>query len=640
MYRHALLVTLGCWSLAGIQLAAAEFPLAKQITNSLGMKLVRIEPGEFVMGTGDAPPKTREEWLERDEDESPAHRVKISQPFYLGAFEVTNRQYEAFDPSHQRFRNVTKVDEHSDNEPVTQVTWAQATDFCSWLKEQEKLPYRLPFEAEWEYACRAGTSTAFHTGNSLTPEQANFGLDENGKKQGVRNVGSYPPNAWGLHDMHGNVAEWCLDWYGPYAGGEVTDPTGRAHGNACVTRGWSWLGAGYQSAPRFCRSANRSGLLIDDANRYTGFRVVISELPTSQALLPEPEAPLHQRNVSQTTPPRESRDVSKPLFVDYAVRRANPTIPPETWGPIFSKHNHFSTVCVCPNGDVLAVWYTCAGEADRQLAQASSRLRAGSDRWEPASFFFGTPDVNTHAPVLLRHGQRVYHFCTQSFRGWDDSSNVMRTSDDSGATWSRPKIILSRNDPNHLSQPCSAIVLDDGTIALACDGDSHKSERIMLSSDQGQTWTVAKGDLRQAAADMYAIHPAIAPRSDGAILCFLRGPDPMPLLSSVDRGNSWEAQSSPFPGIGVGAKAAALRLASGGLLLLTLDRTKRLGSSTILALSLDDGRTWPHARKVPAPIGGYTSIAQGDDGVIYLIGSQLKCAACNEAWLREGSPWK
>src|SRR5258705_8014698 len=100
------------------------------------------------------------------------------------------------------------------------------------------------------------------------------------------------------------------------------------------------------------------------------------------------------------------------------ANRKNPTIPPNTWGPIFSNHNHYSAACVCPNGDVLAVWYTCVGEADRQLAQAASRLRAGSDRWEPASFFFGVSDVNCHAPVLLTDGGRMFSFCTQRPHGW------------------------------------------------------------------------------------------------------------------------------------------------------------------------------------------------------------------------------
>jgi formylglycine-generating enzyme required for sulfatase activity len=603
---------------------------AALITNSLGMKLKRLQAGKFLMGQGTAAPRTRQEWTERDGDEAPAHKVQISKPFYLGIHEVTNAQYEHFDPRHKKWRGRNGATS-ADDEPVTFVTWHEAVDFCKWLSKKENKPYRLPTEAEWEYACRAGTTTLFSTGDRLPSEQANLGTTK-----AVR-VGSYRPNAWGLYDMHGNVAEWCLDWYGPYEAGKQIDPVGRADGHARVVRGWSYLRPARQSAARFARSANRSGLLPEDANRYTGFRVVLGEMPRSKPL-PVAELPLHQKNVKQTPAPTTGPDPKKPYFIDYVAQKKNPTIPPNTWGPIFSNHNHYSAVCVCPNGDVLAVWYTCVGERDRQLAQAASRLRAGSDRWEPASLFFAVPDVNCHAPVLLRDGKRIYHFCTQSLHGWDHASNIMRYSDDSGATWSKPRIILPRTAPDHLSQPCSAFVASDGTLVLACDGDLHTDERLMLSTDRGKTWKVAKGDMRKTVGK-YAIHPAVVERKDRAILSFLRGPDPMPLLISKDRGDTWKATDSPFAGIGGGQKAAVLRLASGALLLLTMDRDRRLGGGSIVALSLDEGQTWPHARKVEAPVEGYMSLAQAANGTIYLIGSRMKFAACNEAWIRQGKPW-
>ena len=275
---------------------------------------------------------------------------------------------------------------------------------------------------------------------------------------------------------------------------------------------------------RFARSSNRSGFLPIDANRYTGLRVVLGEMPQTKPL-PAAEPPLHQRNVSQTPAKVEKIDETKPFFVDYDKADANSTIPKETWGPIFSQHNHYSTAVACPNGDVLAVWYTCAGESDRQLAQAASRLRAGSEKWEPASLFFGTPDVNSHAPVLLRDGQRIYHFCTQSFAGWDDATDIMRYSDDSGATWSAPTIMVSRDDDMRMSQPCSAFVARDGAIVVACDGDAgHRDERLVISQDKGKTWAVAKGDMRKDAGGRYVIHPAIVERKDGAVLCFLAAP--------------------------------------------------------------------------------------------------------------------
>jgi sulfatase modifying factor 1 len=623
-----LLKTNGIW--------ADELPQERELTNSVGMRMVRIEAGEFLMGSGNQPPQNRSEWEERDADESPAHRVRISRPFYMSAHEVTNQHFEQFDPDHKRFRGLRGASQQ-DNEPVTYVTWQQAVDFCDWLSKKEGRPYRLPTEAEWEYACRAGTSTRFHTGDELTASQANLGKDAMGKSITTQPVGSYAPNAWRLYDLHGNVAEWCHDWHGPYEPGEQLDPVGRADGYARVVRGWSWQPTGSQRTSRFARSANRSGKLPEDADYYTGFRVVLGPLPSTKPLPPAP-LPQNQQDVKPTSSPAVRRDLDKPFFVDFAEGGKNPVIPPNTWGPIFSHHNHYSACCVCPNGDVLAVWYTCVGEPDRQLAQAASRLRAGSDRWEPASFFFGVPDVNTHAPVLLRDGGRIYHFATQSLRGWDDSSNIVRWSDDSGATWSKPRIISQRTAADRLSQPCSAFVAADGAIILACDGDVHRDERLIVSTDKGETWKVAQGDMR-ATVGKYAIHPAIVPRTDGSVLAFLRGPDPMPLLISTDRGDSWEKTDSPFPGIGTGQKAAALRLASGAIAFLTFDKTKRLGGSPIIALSLDDGKAWPHARPVPAPVGGYMSLAQGDDGVIYLIGSRLRFAACNEAWIREGGPW-
>jgi hypothetical protein len=263
-------------------------------------------------------------------------------------------------------------------------------------------------------------------------------------------------------------------------------------------------------------------------------------------------------------------------------------------------------------------------------------LRVGADQWDEASLFFDVPDVNDHAPVLFCDGKRIFHFCTQSLHGWDYASNIVRWSDDNGVTWSHPKIILPRDDPHRLSQPCSAFQARDGTLVLACDGDNHVDERLMISKDRGQTWTVGKGDMRKAYAGKYVIHPAIVPTSDGAILAFLRGPHPMPVLTSKDWGDTWSSRETPLPGIGVGQKIAAMRLASGAILLCSQDSKKKLvGGGAYAALSLDDGKTWPHLRKVEG-VAGYMSVAQAPNGVIYLFGTRMGCAAFNEAWVREG----
>jgi hypothetical protein len=398
-------------------------------------------------------------------------------------------------------------------------------------------------------------------------------------------------------------------------------------------RGWSCLAANLDPA-RYCRSANRSGHFPDDANPYTGFRVVLGELPKAKPL-PEVQS-AYQKNVKQGPATIAAVDPKKPYYVPYFIDAKHPIILKESWGPIFSQHNHFSAVCVCPNGDVLACWYTCVTERGREMAQACSRLRAGSDQWDEASLFFDVPDVNDHAPVLFSDGKRIFHFCTQSLFGWDNASNIVRWSDDNGVTWSQPTIMLTRDAPDRLSQPCSAFQAKDGTLVLACDGDIHVDERLMISKDRGQTWKVAKGDMRKAYGGKYVIHPAVVPTSDGAILSFLRGPHPMPVLTSRDWGDTWESRTTPFPGIGGGQKIAAIRLASGAILMCSQDSKMALvGGGTYAALSLDDGKTWPHIRKVDG-VGGYMSVAQSPTGVIYLNGSRMGCAAFNEAWLREG----
>ncbi len=608
------------------------------IDNSAGMKLVRIEAGDFVMGQGETPPRTREEWDLRDWDEAPAHPVRISRAFYLGATEVTNAQYERFDPAHKSHRG-RHSGSRADDEPVVLVTWTQAVAFCAWLSKQEGRPYRLPTEAEWEYACRAGTTTPYSGGETLTAQQAHFGIGSDGKRLSRPvAVGAYPPNPWGLHDMHGNVAEWCLDGYGPYVAGLQTDPVGRADAAARVTRGWSFLSASHKlGAVRYARSANRSAQLPEDAHRATGFRVVLGEAPATKPL-PAEEAPLNQRDVRQTPAPQGGPDPAQPYFAPLSQGLA---VAKDQWGPIYGAWNHYTALAVCPNGDVLAVWYTCTQEEGRETAQAASRLRAGAERWDAPSFFFGVADCNTHAPVLLREGGRLHHFFTQSLSGWDDAAEGLRSSDDNGATWSAPRIFLTREDPRRMSQPCSAFVARDGRLVLAADGDfGHRDERVLGSGDGGKTWTVGQGDMRKAAG-AYAIHPAVVQRDDGAYLAFLRGPNPLPILLSGDAGESWQALPSPFPGIGVGQKAAALKLASGALLLVSFDNKKELlpGGGTFAAFSQDDGRSW-RLRKVEGP-GGYLSLAQAPGGLIYHLGSSgstLRCVVYTEAWLKEGAP--
>jgi formylglycine-generating enzyme required for sulfatase activity len=266
---------------AGPAVRAEDPKPPKEVVNSLGMKLVLIPSGKFVMGM----PKT-EKILYGNEAE---HEVEITKPFYMGAFEVTQEQYEkVMDKNPSRYSptgagkdKVKGMDTKSF--PVEDVEWAEAVEFCKTLSarpEETKAgrKYRLPTEAEWEYACRAGTKTRFAFGNGLTLEQANF--DGRFMNQGAQSekwlgrtckVGSYKPNDWGLYDMHGNVWEWCSDWYQPdyYTTSPKKDPPGPEKGSddRRVRRGGDFgaFGLHVRSGARFAYQSDKNG---------TGLRVV------------------------------------------------------------------------------------------------------------------------------------------------------------------------------------------------------------------------------------------------------------------------------------------------------------------------------------------------------------------------------
>jgi formylglycine-generating enzyme required for sulfatase activity len=262
-------------------------PPSKRIENYIGLKLVPIPAGKFTMGS----PKG-EEGRSPDEQQ---HEVEIS-AFYMGAYEVTQKQFRAvmgFNPSYFSKDGGGKgavAGQDTEEFPVEFVTWNEARDFCRKLTQLDDKAkpdgwvYRLPTEAEWEYACRGGASTyqTFHFGNSLSSTQANFNGNRpyGGAAKGPYlarpcKVGSYPPNAFGLFDMHGNVWEWCADWYAEdyYPKSRRINPTGPRVGTCRVVRGGSRAYPGVE-----CRSARRLGT-NEPSGRFngTGFRVVLCE---------------------------------------------------------------------------------------------------------------------------------------------------------------------------------------------------------------------------------------------------------------------------------------------------------------------------------------------------------------------------
>jgi len=224
-------------------------------TNSIGMKFVYIPPGTFMMGS---PPDEKY----RDNDER-QHRVTLTKGFYLQTTEVTQRQWKTVmgnNPS--QFTG--------DNLPVESISWEDCQEFIRRLNQKEGMDkYRLPTEAEWEYACRAGSRSTFSFGDDPAQlgEYAWFGLTS---KRTTHPVGQKKPNAWGLYDMHGNVWEWCQDWYGEYSSGDVVDPEGPPTDTYRVNRGGCWF-----VLTSYCRSANRYYYSPRSTSRHLGFRVAL-----------------------------------------------------------------------------------------------------------------------------------------------------------------------------------------------------------------------------------------------------------------------------------------------------------------------------------------------------------------------------
>ena len=256
-----------------------EFKQAQYFTqdvgNGIGLDMVSIPGGKFLMGSLKG---------EGHDDEKPQHQVTV-QPFHMGKYPITQAQWRAIasptDLEVERGLDINPAEfkdgEDSDRRPVERVDWYDAIEFCKRLSKLTGQEYRLPSEAEWEYACRAGTTTPFYFGETITGELANYNAREIYANEAIGKfrrkttpVSQFPPNSFGLYDMHGNVWEWCADtWHSNYEGAPNDGSAWTTNGNSKfhVTRGGSWY-----FNPWHCRSAYR--YLNDDLYNYQGFRVV------------------------------------------------------------------------------------------------------------------------------------------------------------------------------------------------------------------------------------------------------------------------------------------------------------------------------------------------------------------------------
>jgi formylglycine-generating enzyme len=645
--------------------------------NSLNVEFVKLRVGTFQMGRPEG----------GDFDERPVHTVNLSKAFLIATTPVTNAQYELFDPSHRNLRGKRGFSSQ-DNEAAIFVTWHEAMAFCKWLSDKEGKRYRLPTEAEWEYACRACTTTLYSTGDTL-PESYHLHQQFEWSPVPVSlAIAATPPNRWGIYDMHGLVEEWCMDWYGPYVGDEQDDPVGYEDGLYKVTRGGS-----HNTDLDYLTSSSRCGALPDDKNWLVGFRLVREyETPADSEPLAEPAAPLWATKVSKRKYAWKPAKQPKPFFaepIQYVY------VPADSNGPLYSKHNHQPSITWCDNGDMLAIWFSTNTERGRELAVVASRLRNGADKWEPAEVIFKAPDRNMTGSALLNDRKgTLFHFNgMEAAGGWENLALVMRTSRDNGATWDTRIIDPEHHRGNQVISGTS--VTKEGFIIQPCDAvhGGHGGSYLHVSEDGGSSWRPTLDPMQDpvfakgaSGAVIAGIHAGVVQLNDGSLMALGRGDDiddKMPMSISTDMGLSWTYWPSELPPINGGQRLILLRLQEGPLLCVTFTDSSakrndpkwpwvdgitirdaagndRTVFGMFAALSFDDGKTWPTKRLITtggparqldggawtrgftmddthAEPKGYLAAVQSPDGIVHLVSSALHYRF-NYAWLTQPMP--
>lgn len=642
-------------------------------TDAESIPMVTIHAGSFYMGgSGEG----------EDFDEKPAHKVILTSDFRMSATEITNAQYEAFDPGHKALRGKNGLSKE-DDEAVVFVNYHEAMAFCKWLSEKEGKTYRLPTEAEWEYACHAGNYFPFQTGDGLPAIFHKNQQTARDLKEVSLKVGQTPPNAFGLYDMHGNVEEWCLDWYGPYLPNTQVDPVGYQEGLYRVTRGGS-----HNTPEKYLRTTNRMAMIPEDKHAQTGFRIVEAPYPETRAIQSRP-IPYCQQAVSQARYIWEKSD-TLPYFAAPQVY-VKPTASGEAC-PLFS-HNHQPAITWCDNGDLLAIWFSANEENGRGMVVMASRLRAGQSEWDPASLFFKVPDRNMTGSALLNDGEgKLYHLNGVEASGdWQNLAMVTRVSEDNGETWSAPRLIAPEHTKRH-QVIAGTIRTREGWLVQACDAgpESHDGTAIHISKDNGQTWSDPwdGAPLPQftdggQGSTIAGIHAGIVQLKDGSLMALGRGNSikdkngrlRMPMSLSRDEGKTWTYVATDLPPIDGGQRLVLRRLNEGPLLLISFtDHPTRTaeeergmifpdkaghsyrGYGLYAALSYDEGKSWPVRKlltdgqerflnggawtqfflmdKTHAEPRGYMAATQTPDNRIHLLSSRLYYRF-NLAWLLE-----
>ena len=593
-------------------------------------KMAEIPAGSFYMGaegvTADYNP-----------DEAPIHKVEISSAFRMSVFEITNAEYECYDPSHRKLRGLYGFSS-KDDEAVVYVSWEDASAYCRWLSKKTGRTYRLPTEAEWEYACKAGTLTTYYWGGKFKKELSKNNVQGAEEKRLFEPIDlaslKVLPNLWGLYDMSGNVEEWCLDWYGPYVEGPQCDPVGPDSGDFKVTRGGS-----HTTSPTYLRSTNRSAMPPEDRSFAVGFRIVQADYPSTSAY---PEISREEEGV------RQDPFAWKPADDAFFIAPSIYVKAPESGTRMF-KHNHEPALCWCPNGDLLAIWFSTDSEFGREMIILSSRLKAGENEWTAPREFFKVPDRNMTGLSLFydeKSGEIIHLSGYDALGWWRNEAVIMRRSSDNGATWTRPVIVMPDHCPGH-QLVAGMSRTSDGRLLQVCDAGPGGEDGSVLhiSSDNGQSWVQCKSPIA-------GIHAGCVSLKDGSFLAFGRGNsvtddegiNKMPFSISRNNGKSWSVAASCFPPIRGGQRLALLRLLEGPLLMISFDNEGSPSRGMFASLSYDEGKNWTSGKLLTdgvercldggawtgvfvmdashAEPKGYLAATQTPDGTIHLISSK------------------
>jgi hypothetical protein len=588
-----------------------------------------LDPGySFVVDGGD--------W-----DEKPVHNVTISSVFYIQQTEVTAEQYKQFDPTYS-----------ASGTYATGLTWHQAVQFARWLSKKENLPYRLPTEAEWEYVCRAGTTSLFWSGDKPPAEGS--------------------ANPWNVKNMHTGPSEWLWDYHGTYLPDDQTDPVGADAGMIRVIRGGDRLydmrSASRRALPPGC--AKRSGF------NDIGFRLVIAKMPTNQ---PAHVVPFPQECVKQNTEVAlYGPDPGKPYF----NRRPAMPIPPENdqddigsfvgVHPAVLAHCHSPGFVALPNGDLLAVYFsssTATTESDNNTTFAQARLRFGAEQWDMADLFVDYANMNDQSALLWNDDGTIWFYA--GGRGWPKEVPFKTSiSTDNAATWTEVKLPYIEGKVGKFTpQPITVMFRDpDNNIYFTMDG-SGASSLLWASSDEGNTW-IDMGGRTQGR------HSAVLPIKDengnfsGTLLCLGTkkghfGGNWMQQNISRDWGKTWEEKTkAPFPYLSSNQRGCLRRLQSGKLVFVS-DHQSREGQQPegytnhgcFIAISEDEGKSW-HVKTIPGTLThegrvinakrkwtssggdygtvGYVTVSQSPNGIIHVLTTMNQPCLhfeFNEAWI-------